>query len=116
MKKEVADKWIEALRSGKYKQGTGSLKTIHDEFCCLGVLCDISNNGEFIGFIYKDKGGNDSYNFNNKTLSPLMRDWSGIKHPEGFLIQKGTYLSVLNDNGTSFSEIADIIEQNWEQL
>ncbi len=33
-------KWIEALRSGKYKQGKGVLR-YGDEFCCLGVLCDV---------------------------------------------------------------------------
>jgi hypothetical protein len=31
--------WIQALRSGKYKQGTGKLyNELHDTYCCLGVL------------------------------------------------------------------------------
>lgn len=38
-------KWIDALRSGKYKQGKSNLArragdTI--EYCCLGVLCEIA--------------------------------------------------------------------------
>lgn len=41
MKKEIADKWVEALRSGRYKQCKSWLRD-NDGFCCLGVLCDIS--------------------------------------------------------------------------
>ena len=32
--------WIEILRSGTYKQGTGTLQK-GDQFCCLGVACDL---------------------------------------------------------------------------
>lgn len=35
-------KWIEALESGKYGQGTGLLRSQGDRFCCLGVACDIA--------------------------------------------------------------------------
>ena len=45
MKKSVAQKWIAALRSKRWKQGKGALKckknngeTTH---CCLGVLCEL---------------------------------------------------------------------------
>jgi len=44
MNPEVKKKWIEALKSGKYKQGRLTLRhTIkgEDAFCCLGVLCDL---------------------------------------------------------------------------
>ena len=49
---DVAHLWIDALTSGEYKQGVGRLGTMADdkskrdgnrpdEFCCLGVLCDL---------------------------------------------------------------------------
>jgi hypothetical protein len=44
MKTELKQKWVEALRSTKYTQGTtwlrkkDSAQTYH---CCLGVLCEI---------------------------------------------------------------------------
>jgi hypothetical protein len=41
MKAALKSKWVAALRSGKYKQVTGSLQN-NGGFCCLGVLCDIS--------------------------------------------------------------------------
>jgi hypothetical protein len=51
MDQNIKQEWIEALESGKYRQGSGQLKgftsTTEDfkqcdiGFCCLGVLCDI---------------------------------------------------------------------------
>lgn len=41
MKPALKTKWVEALRSGGYKQGFGQLKR-DDAFCCLGVLCDVA--------------------------------------------------------------------------
>lgn len=43
MKPEWKQKWIEALRSKKYVQGRGRLRTTSNRFCCLGVLCDLVN-------------------------------------------------------------------------
>ena len=36
-------KWIEALRSGNYKQAEGQLRD-NDGFCCIGVACDLLKN------------------------------------------------------------------------
>jgi hypothetical protein len=38
---DIKIKWIDALRSGKYKQGRHCLRNDNNEYCCLGVLCDI---------------------------------------------------------------------------
>ena len=49
MKEEIKTKWLKALRSGEYTQAgtliceTGGQRS----FCCLGVLNDISNLGEW---------------------------------------------------------------------
>lgn len=40
MSPELKAKWVAALRSGEYKQGREVLRN-GDQFCCLGVLCDI---------------------------------------------------------------------------
>lgn len=37
----LAKKWVEALLSGKYKQGTHCLRNADNEFCCLGVALDV---------------------------------------------------------------------------
>ena len=39
MEAPLKNQWIEALRSRKYKQGTGLLwNSSRDRYCCLGVL------------------------------------------------------------------------------
>ena len=40
MNKEVKDKWVAALKSGKYKQGRGQLNG-ESGYCCLGVLTEV---------------------------------------------------------------------------
>ena len=52
MNPTIKQKWVEALRSGKYEQGQWKLTRIDDytdimgegkeKFCVLGVLCDIA--------------------------------------------------------------------------
>lgn len=45
MDEVLKDKWIKALTSRKYRQGTGSLHLEEDgrhTYCCLGVLCDVA--------------------------------------------------------------------------
>jgi len=39
---DLQKNWLAALRSGKYKQGTGFLRDKNDGYCCLGVLCDVA--------------------------------------------------------------------------
>lgn len=58
MDKELKNKWIEALRSGEYKQGQGRLVQSDDNYaknyCCLGVLCDVMGM-EDNGNVFQDK-------------------------------------------------------------
>ena len=49
MKQEIKEKWVSALRSGEYKQGKEGLR-IYNEFCCLGVLCDLYIKETGVGF------------------------------------------------------------------
>lgn len=45
MKKDIAKKWVKALRSGAYKQARHALKLVGKngtaQHCCLGVLCEL---------------------------------------------------------------------------
>ena len=42
MDTQIKEKWVTALRSGKYRQGHGQLRSEDDKFCCLGVLCVVT--------------------------------------------------------------------------
>ena len=37
----LRDRWLDALESDRYEQGRNRLRTGENQFCCLGVLCDI---------------------------------------------------------------------------
>jgi hypothetical protein len=43
-------KWVAALRSGKYKQGDGFLRS-EKGFCCLGVACDLAAPEKWINTV-----------------------------------------------------------------
>lgn len=120
MKKEIATLWVNALRSGKYQQVTGKLKR-HGGYCCLGVLCELSEQGEFIDMgEMKDCYVLPNGNIGSTNLPNDIVEWAGMSsivgaihpdYPSGI-----TTLSAMNDDGSYFAEIADVIEQNWETL
>lgn len=59
-REKVFEKWITALRSGKYKQGKGQLMLVEDsgiEHCCLGVLCEVAKKNGIISRYYGVNGG-----------------------------------------------------------
>ena len=91
MKREVRDRWTAALRSGQYEQGKGSFLDYGGAYCCLGVLCDVTDREPTPG------GGDDDYPF----VSSLLGD--GVVRE---LWQMNDFL------GRSFPEIADWIEEN----
>ena len=99
--------WVEALRSGNYKQTKGTLKGKLPEggvgYCCLGVLAEIMGyelevelyieDGEYV--LYYGEGPKHIY-------EKFEYDMEGV------------FVDVLtnhNDKGVSFKEISDIIEK-----
>lgn len=109
MESTIKQKWVKALRSGKYKQGRGMLRNNDNEFCCLGVLCDLFDQSRWIkrenGYSYKyGKGlskGYASSNLPEDIFKKIGLSW----YQEDILIN-------MNDNRRmSFDEIADWIEE-----
>ena len=89
MDAELKQKWVAALRSGEYKQ---CQRVLHDGvgYCCIGVL---------------------------EAISGLAPEKNAVMIGEGIVDRIGgvnykSALVSLNDNGKSFSEIADYIEKN----
>ena len=111
MKKEIKDRWVQALRSGEYKQGKGVLRQ-GENFCCLGVLCDITK--EELGIEWTHARYGNYIDGERVVLPPRVRDYAGLtkRNPE----IEGMTLSDTNDSGADFDVIADLIEKNWEIL
>lgn len=97
MKRKIRNKWLEALRSGRYKQGRKFLRN-NDCYCCMGVLCDVIDPTKWEAF--------GRYNGLNSYLSITLLAKIGLNSDQqGFLIHKNDML------GWSFEKIADYIEQ-----
>lgn len=113
MNKEIAKKWVAALRSGEYKQGKGQLRDTENRFCCLGVLCNLHAQAHpRIAAKQRDK---DAYMTSTGILPQEVMDWAGMSDPRGQL-PNGNLLTELNDVGMRFKTIAKIIEQNVDAL
>ena len=113
--KEVRQKWVEALRSGAYKQGRCALRSADDEFCCLGVLCDL---GVKAGIIPEPVLESSSYKYydRNGFLPQSIMNWVGIRTNYGEM-NEGHDLTTLNDSDKyTFSQIADVIAEEPEGL
>lgn len=105
---ERVKKWVAALESGEYKQGQFYLHDAENQtYCCLGVACDLSGLGE-----WDDKTDYKSYGLN-------VWDWSDVALPfpvmkyYGLTHKQEAELISLNDNGSSFKEIAKVIREAY---
>lgn len=129
MNPEVKAKWTARLRSGQDKQGAGVLhrrQNGEDFFCCLGILCEVAiENGVAVN--KAPEPGSDAthailaYDGYEDFLPLKVQEWAGfsVGNPLSSELcgESGSTvrltLSWLNDQGRTFSEIADIIERDF---
>jgi hypothetical protein len=111
MNKRIKKLWIKALRSGKYEQDTGWLRTA-EGYCCLGVLCElyrkqVGGKWENNSFITPD-GFEDA-----ASLPRPVRDWAELESCDPKLSNHphARAASVLNDTRETFAYIAERIEK-----
>lgn len=95
MKKQLRDDWVNALRSGEYKQTTNTLRRFDEDgnpsYCCLGVLsvlCDAPYAQISDNFL------------------------THVNLVVGHAVDGDCLLANMNDEGKSFPFIADWIEAN----
>jgi len=123
MNPEVKQKWIGALRSGKYEQGSEKLRSVSG-YCCLGVLCDLyaqehNTEWEFRGNEETNLQPQDYWYFDKESefLPESVMNWAKLfRNPMlriedvDEMFEVNEEVSTLNDEGYSFSTIADLIE------
>lgn len=116
--------WVQALRSGKYRQGRGALNS-KNGMCCLGVACEVYQS--VVGDLNVeeiDPGGesdpNVRYDGEDFYLPEKVQTWLGLATKQGqhnnpdYSHHDG--LAYFNDKGSTFDQIADIIESEPEGL
>lgn len=117
-------RWVEALRSGEYKQCRGALHKPGDGFCCLGVLCDLAreevkahwrpfSSDGIADFVMR---GNEAKG--EPAIPPSeVRALVGLRKEDGeWWLGDCDTLTSCNDRGKTFAEIADIIESKPEGM
>ena len=131
MNTEVKQKWIDALRSGKYEQGSEKLRSVQG-YCCLGVLCDLYSKEqgaewEFRGITETNLQSQDYWYFEDQSefLPESVRDWAGLPvgnpsvrvdvtdnddEDDWFYNEE---IANLNDSGYTFNELSKLIEQQF---
>ncbi len=131
MKEEIKALWIAELNSGKIKQTKTHLGEIDGSRCCLGVLCDIAAREGIIPEPIQVDPNDYRLTYGDeveKTIAVLPRTvwrWAGLKKGgpsinKPVLIKncasKEDYethsLTTLNDEGFTFEQIADVIEDH----
>lgn len=103
MTAEMKAKWLEALRSGKYKQGQTFLRQAN-RYCCLGVLCDLDGAGWI-----SNGSPCPTYKSSDGEVHVLLNDRINRLNIDRELCGR---VSGKNDSGESFDEIADWLEEN----
>jgi hypothetical protein len=122
----LKQKWVEALRSGKFEQGTGHL-TNKGCYCCLGVLCTVAGATWTDIEIDEDDGDGfvtpHSYTnvpvLDGELLSNGQDEELGLAGLQKFGLDTTAHgvLIQMNDGWKetpqhSFAQIADYIEEN----
>jgi len=114
MKKQIADMWVDALRSGEFKQGFSHLEK-DGANCCLGVLCNLALVEGVCD--YDSSIVVSRFDGVSLCLPKSVLEWAGMVNRCGLMVDDETSLVELNDVAmSSFNEIADAIEKNYEKL
>lgn len=122
--------WVEALRSGKYTQGIGSLRMEDSEtgvctHCCLGVVTQLAVAAGVIDqgvkytetpgvVVYEDEP--NSYIGTTGMLPKKVREWLEVevKNPRFKIGEEMLGATSLNDKlKYTFAQIADLIEAQY---
>ena len=100
----------QALRSGTYKQTKGVLRNNKQEYCCLGVACEISKLGE-----WTENNGSNEYLGRAYGMPEEVRKHYGFQNQYG-TYNKGSLMSHNDIDGMSFEQISNEILDSPEGL
>lgn len=118
MDSTIKSQWIAALRSGDYKQGDRRLRQ-DDFYCCLGVLCDLHSKahpGDCNTWRRTSDYAGPCYSYGDDMITTLpdnVRHWAKMdcSNPAVTFDGEVRTLAWLNDNGSTFEQIAQHIEE-----
>lgn len=110
--------WVEALRSGEYRQCKDVLHNVDEQaLCCFGVACEVYQKHVGGLEITESKCGNKTLLlYSGEMTSPPWEviKWLGLSSRSGRYEGERDRAALMGDNdrGKTFAQIADIIESN----
>ena len=119
MKKDIANQWCAALRSGEYNQGQSALNNVtNNTYCCLGVLCElyIKGGGKLTTDLHHEDKQFRTYGGRTGLPPIAVQKWAGMQTANGMYNTPDDNLVNHNDDGLSFDKIANIIEAQVDNL
>ena len=117
MNKDIASRWVAALRSGEYEQTERRLRkgTKKLGHCCLGVLCDLHSKETDTPWDKKE----NTYLGAHSNLPYEVIKWAGMLGGGELPDTVGGFgsLTSLNDySNYAFKRIADVIDEQKNGL
>lgn len=125
VKQEIVERrraWVAALRSGDYKQGSGWLRVdsrpnrvVH---CCLGVGCELIDD-QWVRAPRRTTNVGGIKGSTPDGLQAWRRSGGTSAMPQSALSmyamtsEQADDLAAMNDTGSTFVEIADLLELWW---
>ncbi len=133
MNPEVKKKWIDALRSGWYDQGSEKLRSVTG-YCCLGVLCDLyTQETKLVGWEFRGAFKEENtqptdywyFDGEGEFLPESVKEWAGLPvgnpsvrvdvtdnddEDDWFYTDE---IANLNDSGYTFDELSNLIESQF---
>lgn len=104
-------KWLAALESGEYEQGTEGFLCMNGKYCCLGVAAEIFKTEQT-----KVKRSPITeamlYGEEENVAPQYVIDALHLRSNTGIIMGKEYCLTELNDTGTTFKEIAAFIRKH----
>jgi hypothetical protein len=103
---ENIQKWVDELRNGNHVQTEGTLKRKLGNgqvgYCCLGVYVEKVEGKKIkaVSSTSKTEGADKWYHICEKRIDDYVRE-TGIQ---------------MNDNGSTFAEIANMIENEYQSI
>lgn len=115
MNPDIKALWVASLRDGSFRRGRFQLRDLDDYFDPIGVLCELAvsagvldqperydnEGGVFFGYRYGSPG-----DYHATGLPKAVEEWSSLNYHTAYRV------AMLSDNGKTFIQIADWIEEN----
>ncbi len=122
----AATRWVEDLRSGKYRQIRHYLRT-DAGYCCLGIACEIymEDHDDLVRrgsrYYQVTESGQNVIDGDDVVLPNIVQTWLGLRTNVGKwdnaqMPITANSLAGMNDRGVPFKHIADRIEEEPEGL